>query len=392
MKTFRALFLSLIVSSMKLPFSYGELVTFRIDGTTDLQETLRATKRCLMNKDTVTLSVLSKCFLMRISPDGNTINFTTYFTRNSKDDFCCKLIARIFKIFPHCQWNGWKMAMGRLVCSEDYVKMSNGNLTVKLSHLPQPVPMAMLPVVNKLLQDCTSFTWIESVIPQKAVKRTGKGLEGRNSGLTQKALISLGETLLKNEKIKKVDLSLNNISDETAMWLCNGLIQNSSIEKISLKSNATLRAETTEAGYNSPWQEFIHTLLKIEPGRSLDISLIGNHIVQEKTREISVLKGFGFISPLLNLHLKGPEEKYIRPRTPDFSERLSGRKAQEPVLKRRRAIEEKVFQGQPRKAIQSSKKRCLNTGKYREGPHPDTQEKFRRIWRWRCLIFGGGRI
>ena len=393
MKTLlRTLFLSLIVSSMKLPFGYGEWITFRINDTTNLQETLQATKRCLMNKDTVTLSVLSKRFSMRISPDGNTINFTTYFVRNSEDDFCCKLITRIFKIFPHCQWNGWKMVMGRLVRSEDYVEMNNGNLTVKLPHLSQPMAMAMLPVIDKLLQDCTSFTWIEPVISQKAVKTTGRRSEGCNSGLTRKALISFVETLLKNDKIKKVDLSLNNISDETAIWLCNVLIQNSSIEKISLKSNAALRSEITESGYNNPWQEFIQALQGIEPGRSLDISLIGNRIVQEKTREFSTLKDSGIISPLVNLHLRSPEEKYIRPRISGFRERLSGRKAQEPALKRRRTIGRKVFQRQPRKAAQSSRKRCLNTIKYREGSQPDVRGRFRKTWQWRCLIFRVERI
>ena len=297
----RMLFLSLIASSMELPFGYGATVLFFIEDTTDLQETLRTTKHYLINKDTVKLSDLSESFSIHISLDENTINFTTDFAQDSENDFCYELIVGIFKLFPDCQWN----VMGRLVRSEDYVKMSNGNLTVKLSHLLQPILMAMLPIVDKLLQDCTSFTWIESVIPKKTGETTGETLEGCNSGLTRQTLISFLQTLSNNEKIKKVDLSLNNISDETAIWICNImiLIRKSNIEKISLKSNTTLRSEVTESGYNDPWQEFIQILQNIEPTRSLDISLIGNRTAQERMEEFSRLR----ISTLINLHLEGPK-------------------------------------------------------------------------------------
>ena len=174
MKTLlRTLFLSLIVFSKGLLFGHKDYVNLPIEDlgeSFDLCELLQVTKSCLVDdgKDVV-LHFHSKSLSIRISFNEGTTTIVTNSGWNDEDDCCCELIAGILRFFQPCQWNSWKMINpGKVIRSKDYVKVDHEDLTVRLRHQPQS--MAMLSVVNKLLQTCANFTWINSAITKEAVE------------------------------------------------------------------------------------------------------------------------------------------------------------------------------------------------------------------------------
>lgn len=399
---------------MELLLGYGDCISFCIEDVkehSELCELLQVTKSCLVDdgKDVV-LHFLSKSLFIRVSFNEGTTTIVTSFGWDNEDERCCELIAEILKFFQPCQWNGWKMiSPEKVVYSEDYVKVDHEDLTLKLHHQPQS--MAMLSVANKLLQNCTGFTWVNSVISKDAVKTIGDGLKLgevggyinliscellpeafeefcstlsqrkvplglvlskcnlgeitgdtlkpiadlieatnvgalilRNLGLTQEAIETIIDPLMKSKIIQTLDLSLNKVSDVYAIRLCSSLIRNRFIEKIFLESHAVVKSETAEPESVELEEDFIGQLRTIEPSRVLGVSLAYNRVGQKMMPTVAALKGLGLISPSINLCLGNPRERYVRARTPNSEERLSkdtgGEDAQESSSKKSKSTSE----------------------------------------------------